>query len=91
MSRIVVFGAGGRAGRRTVAEAVARGRQVTAVVRDPGRYWELIGDQVTLVAGDVIQAGSVATVAAGHDVAINAAARMDVSSQAFFVGAAHAL
>ncbi|WP_131770823.1 NAD(P)-dependent oxidoreductase, partial [Candidatus Protofrankia californiensis] len=80
-----------RAGRRAVAEAVARGHQVTAVVRDPARYRELAGDGVTLVAGDVTQAGSVATVAAGHDVAINAAARMDVPSQAFFVGAAHAL
>ena len=33
--RIVVFGAGGRVGTRTVAEALARGHEVTAVVRDP--------------------------------------------------------
>ena len=33
--RIVVFGAGGRVGSRTVAEALARGHEVTAVVRDP--------------------------------------------------------
>ncbi|MFD0890304.1 NmrA family NAD(P)-binding protein, partial [Streptosporangium algeriense] len=38
MSRIVVFGAGGNAGRRVVAEAVSRGHTVTAVVRDPGGH-----------------------------------------------------
>ena len=36
--RIVVFGAGGRVGSRTVAEALARGREVTAVVRDPDAH-----------------------------------------------------
>ncbi|MEV1175142.1 hypothetical protein [Nonomuraea sp. NPDC049784] len=33
MSKIVVFGAGGRAGRRVVAEAAGRGHEVTAGVR----------------------------------------------------------
>src|SRR3954447_1075121 len=33
--KIVVFGAGGRVGTRTVAEALARGHEVTAGVRDP--------------------------------------------------------
>jgi putative NADH-flavin reductase len=91
MSKIVVFGAGGRAGRRAVAEAVARGHQVSAVVRDPARHQELAGAGVTLVTGDVTQADSVATVAAGADAAINATARMDVPSHDFFVAAAHAL
>jgi putative NADH-flavin reductase len=91
MSRIVVFGAGGRAGRRAVAEAVARGHRVTAVVRDPAGHRDLAGERVDLVAGDVTRADSVAAVAAGHDAAISAAARMDVPSQEFYVGAAHAL
>ncbi len=91
MSKIVVIGAGGRAGRRAVSEAVARGHQVTAVVRDPSRYsWPDI-DGVTLVAGDVTQADSVASAAAGHDAAINAAVRLDVSSTDFFVSGARAL
>ncbi|MFF4618579.1 NAD(P)-dependent oxidoreductase [Nonomuraea jabiensis] len=38
MSKIVVFGAGGRAGVRVVEEAAGRGHEVTAVVRDPGKY-----------------------------------------------------
>ncbi|MEV1168099.1 NAD(P)H-binding protein [Nonomuraea sp. NPDC049784] len=91
MSKIVVFGAGGRAGRRAVSEAVTRGHQVTAVVREPAKYRHLDGDGVRLVAGDVTQADSVAATAAGHDAAINAAVRLDVPSQEFFTGAAHAL
>jgi len=35
MSKVVVFGAAGRAGQRIVAEAAARGHEVTAVVRRP--------------------------------------------------------
>ncbi|MFD8528778.1 NAD(P)-dependent oxidoreductase [Streptosporangium canum] len=91
MSKIAVFGAGGRAGRRAVAEAVSRGHQVTAVVRDPARYGGPTGDGVTLVAGDVTRADSVAAVAAGHDAAISAAARLDIPAEEFYVGAAHAL
>ncbi|MEV5705924.1 NAD(P)H-binding protein [Actinoallomurus sp. NPDC052274] len=91
MSGIVIFGAGGRAGRRAVAEAVARGHRVTAVVRDPAAHADLAGERVTLVAGDVTDAGRVAAVAAGHDAAINAAVRLDVSSEDFFASAAHAL
>ncbi|WP_405751846.1 NAD(P)H-binding protein [Streptomyces sp. NBC_00012] len=90
-SRIVVFGAGGRAGRRAVAEAVARGHRVTAVVRDTDKYRDLAGDGVSVVAGDMTRADSVAEVAAGHDAAIGAAARVDMPSADFYVGAAHAL
>ncbi|MFD7716588.1 NAD(P)-dependent oxidoreductase [Streptomyces sp. NPDC059814] len=90
-SRIVVFGAGGRAGRRAVAEAVARGHQVTAVVRDVAAYTGPTGDGVSVVAGDVTRADSVAEAAAGHDAAISAAGRMDVPSRDFYVSAAHSL
>ena len=94
MSRIVVFGAGGRAGRRAVAEAVRRGHEVTAVVRDPSahaRLADLAGDGVAVVAGDAGDAGSVAAVAAGHDAAISAVHRADVPADAFYVGTADAL
>ncbi|WP_326670105.1 NAD(P)-dependent oxidoreductase [Streptomyces sp. NBC_01257] len=90
-SRIIVFGANGRAGRRAVAEAVARGHEVTAVVRDVAAYKGPAGDGVSVVAGDVTRADSVAEAAAGHDAAISAAGRMDVPSRDFYVGAAHAL
>ncbi len=91
MSRIVVFGAGGRAGRHIVAEAAARGHQVTAVVRDPANHPDLSRDGVAVVAGDVTQADSVASVAAGHDAAVNAAGRLDVPAEEFYLAATHAL
>ena len=68
--RIVVFGAGGRVGSRTVAEALARGHEVTAVVRDPEAH-DLHGDGLTVVAGDATDPASVAEAAAGHDLAIS--------------------
>ncbi|GAA4472080.1 NAD(P)-dependent oxidoreductase [Phytohabitans houttuyneae] len=86
MGKVIVFGAGGRAGRRVAAEAAARGHQVTAVVRDPGRYPDL-----DAVAGDVTSAEDVAALAAGHDAAVHAAARLDVPAADFFPAAARAL
>jgi uncharacterized protein len=86
VNKIVIFGAGGRAGRRAVEEAVARGNQVTAVVRDPDRYRDL---PVPVVAGDVTDPDGVAAVAAGHDAAINATARLDAPS--FYADATRAL
>jgi putative NADH-flavin reductase len=88
MSSIIVFGAGGRAGRRVVTEALRRGHGVTAVVRDPTRHSDLAG---TVVSGDVTDAATVAALAAGHDAAVNAAARLDVPAGDFFPAAARAL
>ncbi|MFF5211238.1 NAD(P)-dependent oxidoreductase [Streptosporangium sp. NPDC000396] len=89
MGRFVIFGAGGRAGRRAVAEARRRGHQVTAVVRDPSRYGGLADDGVRITAGDVTDVADVAALAAGHDAAINAAAAL--GPETFFSSAAHAL
>jgi len=94
MANIIVFGAGGRAGRPTVAEAARRGHTVTAVVRDPAKYPDLAAagatgaTGVTVVAGDVTDAASVAALAKGHDVVVNTAAAMD---EGHFVAAARAL
>lgn len=85
--RIVVFGAGGRAGRRVVEEAAARGHEVTAVVRDPHAH-PLPGD---VVAGDVTDPASVAAAAAGHDAAVTAAVRLDVPAVDFYTAATRAL
>ncbi|BAJ32299.1 MULTISPECIES: NAD(P)H-binding protein [Kitasatospora] len=91
MSRIVVFGAGGNAGRRAVTEAVTRGHRVTAVVRDPAKYRELEREGVTLVGGDVTAADSVAAVAVGHDAVISTVFRADVAPADFYAAAAAAL
>ncbi|MFC5007217.1 NAD(P)-dependent oxidoreductase [Dactylosporangium cerinum] len=74
MTSLVVFGAGGRAGRRITAGARERGLRVTPVVRDPARHT----DVESAVAGDVTDADSVAAVAAGHDVAVSAIYTADV-------------
>ncbi|MFD3931934.1 NAD(P)-dependent oxidoreductase [Streptomyces sp. NPDC058614] len=66
MSRIVVFGAAGKAGSRVVAEAAARGHEVTAVARDLSRL-SSIPDGVRSVSGDVTDAGAVADLARDAD------------------------
>jgi putative NADH-flavin reductase len=91
MSRIVVFGAGGRAGRAAVAEARRRGHEVTAVVRDPAGHGGLASDGVRLVAGDVTDVGSVAEAAHDHDGAISAVHDAGAPPEAFFTAAARAL
>ncbi|MCO5998879.1 NAD(P)-dependent oxidoreductase [Actinoallomurus rhizosphaericola] len=93
MGRIVIFGAGGRAGRQAVAEARRRGHEVTAVVRDPAGHGGLTDDGVRVAAGDVTDVTDVATLAAGHDAAINAAAVYGAGTDpdAFFPAAARAL
>jgi putative NADH-flavin reductase len=93
MSRIVIFGAGGRAGRQAVAEARRRGHEVTAVVRDPSRYRGLADGGVRIAVGDITDEADVAALAAGHDAGINAAAVYGEGTDpdAFFTTAAHAL
>lgn len=86
---IVVFGAGGRAGRQAVAEAHRRGHQVTAVVRDPAGHSDLADVQV--VAGDVTDAVSIAEAAAGHDAAVSAAVDLSVPPHHFFTTSSRAL
>lgn len=83
MSKIIVFGAGGRAGKTIVTEALRRGHSVTAVVRDPSKH-----DLEGAVAGDILNAASLA---AGHDAAVNAAADLNAAPDVFFPSAARAL
>jgi putative NADH-flavin reductase len=91
MKKIIVFGAGGRAGRAAVQEARRRGHQVTAVVRDPAKYGDLAVDGVLMVGGDVTDVNKVAQLAEEHDAAIGAAADLSAQPDVFFAGAARAL
>jgi putative NADH-flavin reductase len=86
---IVVFGAGGRAGRRAVAEAVRRGHRVTAVIRDPSKHSQV--RTAAVIAGDVTSAADVERAAAGQDVAISAAVDLSVPAHEFFTASARAL
>ncbi|MEU2711945.1 NAD(P)H-binding protein [Streptomyces sp. NPDC007205] len=91
MGKIIVFGAGGRAGRAVVGEAVQRGHHVTAVVRDPDKYRDLEGAGVRLLVGDVTDAHAVADLANGHDAAIMAAYDPGSQADVFFKTAVQAL
>jgi uncharacterized protein len=87
--RITVFGAAGSVGSRVVAEGLARGHDVTAVVRDPARFGELPA-AAEARTGDATNVADVAELAAGHDVVI-AATRPPSGSETELVAAAEAL
>ncbi|GAB2728445.1 NAD(P)-dependent oxidoreductase [Kitasatospora kifunensis] len=71
MSKITVFGANGTIGSRIVREALNRGHQVTAVVRDPAKITET-HPALTVTQGDVLDPASVSAAAAGQDVLVSA-------------------
>lgn len=67
--RIIVFGAAGSVGSRTTAEALARGHEVTAVVRGPDRR---VPEGARAAIGDASDASRVAALSRGHDAAVSA-------------------
>ncbi|NSC21252.1 NAD-dependent epimerase/dehydratase family protein [Streptomyces albus subsp. chlorinus] len=69
--RIVVFGAAGNVGSRVVNEALARGHEVTAVVRDPVRF-PALHPRAAHRVGDAADAGDVAALSDGQDVVVGA-------------------
>lgn len=69
--KITVFGAAGEVGSRVVAEALSRGHQVTAVVRNEAQFGKL-PKAASANAADVGDANEVARLMAGQDLAISA-------------------
>jgi putative NADH-flavin reductase len=69
--KIVLFGANGNIGQRIAAEALSRGHEVTAALRDPSKL-SLKHKNLKTVTADVSKAESVAAAARGHDLAISA-------------------
>jgi putative NADH-flavin reductase len=63
---LVIFGASGGTGRQLVQQAFARGHRVTAFVRDPARL-PLYHPDLTIIRGDVRDAGAVGRAVAGHE------------------------
>ena len=70
MAVIALFGATGKTGSRVLARAVAAGHQVRVLVRDPGKRG-VVGDQVTVVTGDVLDAAAVDRTVAGTEVVLS--------------------
>jgi putative NADH-flavin reductase len=69
--KIALFGASGTIGQRIAQEALKRGHEVTAIVRDPSRI-ELSNPQLTVKRGNVLNPDSVTQVVAEHDVVVSA-------------------
>ena len=72
--RIVVIGANGATGRPAVFEALARGHEVVAFVRDSAQV-TLADPHLTVVQGDVFDPASVAAALEGADAVISAIGR----------------
>lgn len=69
MAKIALFGATGTIGALVLREALGRGHEVTAMVRDPAK----LGDcGAEVLRGDVLDPHSVAEAAAGRDVVVSA-------------------
>jgi uncharacterized protein YbjT (DUF2867 family) len=66
--RILVVGATGGLGQDIVAEAVARGHEIAALVRDPARV--AFSEAVQVVRGDVLDPSSLAAAIDGRDAVI---------------------
>ena len=71
MAKLVLFGASGMIGQRALSEALYRGHEVTAVVRDPAKITEQ-NDNLTVEAGDVTDPATVTRLAEGADAVIAA-------------------
>ena len=66
--RLLVVGATGGLGRLAVAEAVSRGHEVSALVRDPARAG--LPEQVVMVRGDVLDPVSLAPAVEGQEAVV---------------------
>lgn len=92
MAKIALFGASGMIGQRILAEALQRGHQVTAIVRNPDRI-QTTHPNLKAVKGDALNVDSVAKLAAGHDVVVSSInyAYDGSSTPQVFTDAAHSL
>ena len=68
---ITVFGATGGTGTALVAQALAAGHEVTAVVRDPARMKVAWHPRLRVVTADVMDPASITPALAGTDAAVN--------------------
>ncbi|MGB8021298.1 MAG: SDR family oxidoreductase [Candidatus Nanopelagicales bacterium] len=69
--RLVLFGATGQIGRDILAQALARGHRVTALVRDPARLPKA-GHGVKVMMGDARREADVARAVVNQDAVVNA-------------------
>ncbi len=68
--KIALIGASGNIGSRILNEALSRGHQVTAIVRDTGKI-TTTHSNLSILAGDVFNDNDLASKIKGHDVVIS--------------------
>jgi putative NADH-flavin reductase len=70
-SRVLIVGATGGTGRQLVTQALERGYEVTALVRDPSRL-QIAHPRLTAIQGDVLNEASVDAAMRGQDAVLSA-------------------
>lgn len=69
--KMTIFGAAGNVGKRVIDEAIRRGHEVTAVLRNPSRATEL-NPAASVVIGEADNVDDVVRLSAGQDIVISA-------------------
>lgn len=87
---IVVFGGSGMIGQRVTREALNRGHNVTAVVRNPAQF-PFTHPNLTVKAGNMLNPAEVAQLVAGQDAVVNATRQPTNVAGQSYSDAAHAL
>lgn len=72
--KVLVTGATGKVGSRLVKRLIEHGEQVRALVRDEKRAGDMLGDQVELVKGDLLEPDSLPEAVEGVDAVVHCAA-----------------
>src|SRR5262249_45994179 len=70
--RVAIFGASGRTGRQLVDQAVAKGHQVTAIVRNPDGLPSDLQGAVRLVKADAMDPDAIAPALGDADTVVSA-------------------
>jgi len=71
---ILITGATGKVGSRLAKRLAARGHRVRALVRDRARAKAMLGEQIELVEGDLLEPSSLAAAVNGVDAVVHCAA-----------------
>ncbi|WP_223068177.1 NAD(P)-dependent oxidoreductase [Paenibacillus caui] len=69
--KLIVFGATGSTGRQVVEQLLAKGHEVTAVVRQPGKF-EMAHDRLIVIPGDVLDPSSIMAPMVGKHAVLSA-------------------
>jgi len=70
--KVLVAGATGQTGKLIVSELQASGYEVRALVRDPAKARQVLGDKVEIVQGDIKDPATLTAAVAGTDAVISA-------------------